>query len=402
MTFGVGKTAQALAALPDYKPKAIVISPTAVALSWEGEARRVRPDVRFTILEPSDPFRAPGENEIIWRSWGSQPESIDVPLNDVFLIGDEIHSAKSDDAQRSVRFRRLRNKCGSCWGLTATPMLGDPEDLWGVLLSLGLTGIFDHSKEKFVELCGGSPRFIWDRRMNRGRGGRRRVGYNWGNVSPLVKEMLKDVMLRRLADDVLDDLPETQEIDVPVPAPDDLRPMLDEVKRKAWENIDQDDLPPFERLSEAMAALARAKTKHFVELTDMRASKTMPILAFSAHRDPVIAVGKLKGAACITGDENMKERRKAIDAFQAGKLRILALTIATGGAGLNLQKAGGVIFCDRDYTPGMNGQALGRARRQGNVRSRVICWRLICDHVLDRHLAQILDTKSRLISQTVD
>lgn len=379
-----------------------MISPTAVALSWEAEAHRWRPDVNFSILEPSDPFRGPHDNEIIWRSWGSQPESIDVPLNDVYLIGDEVHCAKSDDAIRSERFRRLAHACHSVWGLTATPMLGDPEDLWGVILSLGLTGIFNNSKPEFVALCGGTPRFIWDKRMHRGRGGRRRIGYNWGEVSPEVKEMLKEVMLRRLADDVLDDLPETQEIDVPVPAPDDLRPMLDEVKRKAWEGIDQDTLPPFEKLSEAMAALARAKTKHFVELADTRASKNMPLLCFSAHRHPVLEVGKLKGAACITGDEDMKERRRAIDAFQAGKLRILGLTIQTGGAGLNLQKAGGVIFCDRDYTPGMNGQALGRARRQGNVRSRVICWRLITDHPLDRHLSQILDNKSRLISQTVD
>src|SRR4029077_10462724 len=116
------------------------------------------------------------------------------------------------------------------------------------------------------------------------------------------------------------------------------------------------------------------------------------------HVDPVLEIGKLKGAGAFVGTETLKERRHLVDKFQAGDLRILAMTIKTGGAGLNLQKAGGVFFIDRAYTPGDNEQAYGRARRQGNVHHRVPCWRMISDHPLDRHLSDILDRKIKMIT----
>jgi hypothetical protein len=278
-------------------------------------------------------------------------------------------------------------------------MLGNAEDLWGVLFSLGLVGeAFPEGRDFYVEMCGGKPRFT------KVRGRLKRIGFEWGEVNPAVKERLKRVMLRRLADDVLDELPEKQLIDIKVPAPESLIPFLSKVKEE-WDRVDPDKLPPFELLSEAMAALARAKTPYAVEWVDEHASDEQPLLVFSSHLDPVIAVGKLRGAAIITGEKSgpaaIRERRRVVDAFQAGKHRILAMTIQTGGAGLNLQRAAGVLFVDRDYTPGMNAQAFGRARRQGNVRERVVCWRMLSDHPLDLHLSTILDRKEVAITAAV-
>src|SRR4029077_614532 len=173
-------------------------------------------------------------------------------------------------------FRRLRAHGRSCWGLSARPMLGNPEDLWGVLFSLNLTHIFPGGRKEFIELCGGKPRFC------RVRGQLRRIGFEWGEISPEVRERLKTVMLRRLADDVLDDLPEKQEIDIPVECPADLRPFLTKVK-EAWDEVGANDMPPFELLSEAMAALARSKIVAAREHVDNMASSEMPLLVFSAH-----------------------------------------------------------------------------------------------------------------------
>jgi hypothetical protein len=382
------------------------VYPAAVALTWEAEVKRWRPDLQMTLLESGEPLRRPARREILGISYDSQPELrtdttrvVDEPLRDVHLIGDEIQYVMHESAMRSRKFRRLRLQCGWCWGLSATPMPGDPEDYWGVIVSLGLAHMFE-DRSSFVELCGGKARYIWDKKMNRGRGGLRQIGYKWGEISPEVKRRMAPVVLRRLADDVLDDLPETQEIDVPVRAPSDLVPFLTRVKEQ-WDSVSPGDLPPFELLSEAMAALARSKIPHAVELADTKASLESPLLVFSAHVDPILAVGELEGAGIITGMESLADRRRTVEKFQTGKLRILAMTIRCGGAGLNLQRAGGVLFVDRDYTPGQNAQALGRARRQGNTRSRVVCWRLISNHPLDVHLSAILDRKQRLISAAV-
>lgn len=399
---GLGKTAQALRALPSNKPRTVVVCPASVAMTWMAEVKKWRPDLSVTTGEE---LRRPREGEILVISYDSLPNLgewttrlTNDPMRDVYLIFDEVQMIKCDDALRTKKARRLRVQCKVCWGLSATPMLGDAEDLWGVLMSLGLTRIFQDSKPAFIELCGGEKRYT------KIKGRLRRIGYKWGTVSPVVKERLKEVMLRRLADDVLEQLPERHVIDLPVEAPESLIPFLTKVKEQ-WDDVDPDEMPPFELLSEAMTALARAKTPAAVEWTDEHASDDQPLLVFSAHLDPIRAVGKLKGAAMITGEDSgpraLRERRKIVDAFQAGKHRILAMTIKTGGAGLNLQRAAGVLFVDRAYTPGDNAQAYGRARRQGNIRARVFCWRMISSHPLDEHLSAILDRKEKQITAAV-
>lgn len=413
---GLGKSVISLRALPR-KPRAIVVCPASVTLTWQREVEKWRRDLYVTVGEA---LRRPRENEVLAISYDSLPDLrrgctrlIDEPLSDVFLIFDECQMIMNEGAQRTQKARSLRAQCGSCWGLSATPMLGDPEDLWGVLVSLGLAHIYG-DRATFIEMCGGSIRWIWDKRLrpyprsvcpagkckNPGYCQHRRAGYEWGEISPEVKKRLGTVMLRYLADDVLDELPERQEIELPVEAPADLVPYLNQIKEQ-WDGLDQNDLPPFELLSEARAALARSRIPAAVEFADNTASEDMPLLVFSAHVDPVLEVGKLKGAGCFVGGESAKEKERLLKAFQAGELRILAMTIKTGGAGLNLQQAGGVLFVDRDYTPTMNAQAVGRARRQGNVRKRVVVWTMVSDHALDVRLNAILTEKQRVISAAV-
>src|SRR5262249_47176877 len=159
------------------RARAIVVCPAAVMLTWEREGRFWRPDLTMTLLESGDPLRRPLEGEVLVISYDSLPELrtdstavVDEPMRDGYLIGDEIQYCMNEDAKRSRKFRRLRMQCRSCWGLSATPMPGDPEDYWGVILALGLVAAFEDFPH-FVELCGGKPRYVYDKKMNRGRGG---------------------------------------------------------------------------------------------------------------------------------------------------------------------------------------------------------------------------------------
>lgn len=396
--YGLGKSAQTLRAL-DRRDRAVVCCPASVAMTWEVEAHKFRPDLYVTV---GADLRRPNESEILIVSYDSLPDPpsgfssrlVLENMNDVTLVGDEIHMAKSADAKRTQKFRRLGNQCRRRWGLSATPMLGNPEDLWGVLVSLNIAFLCFESREEFVALCGGKKRFITDKRTHQ----LKQIGYEWGTISPEVRECLKPFMLRRLRRDVLN-LPDAHYIDVPVAAPEDLREYLDEVKEQ-WDAVGPDDMPPFELLSEAMAALARARIPQAVEYAQNMAESVGQILVFSAHVEPIQAVGKLRGCATITGETSISDRKKAVEKFQKGKTKILALTIAAGGVGLNLQNATGVLFIDRDYTPSMNAQAEGRAVRQGQ-RNNVVIARMRSDHPLDVNLQRILDNKTRMIGEAV-
>lgn len=386
----LGKTAVSLRARRK-RARVVVCCPASVTYEWAKEAAKWRPDFMVTLDEP---LRRPHENELLVISYDSLPDPprgssklVLEPMSDVDLIGDEIQMCKNDTAQRTEKFRRLAAQCGSCHGLTGTPMVGVPPDLWGVLVSLGLAHVYG-SRDRFVKLCGGKEKWMVDRST----GKRRQIGYEWGKISDEVNKILRTVMLRRKRADVLKDLPPSQYIDVPVRAPDDLREFLDRVK-DAWDEVGPHDLPPFNLLSEAMVALARSKIEAAVEWTE-RAAEQFPLLVFSAHRDPVIEVGtRVKGAGYFIGETPDAERERLIGEFKKGKLRVLAMTIKTGGMGLNLQEAGGILFVDREYSPGLNKQAEMRANRPGTKHASIVVARLISNHPLDVRLSQILDTK---------
>ncbi len=395
---GTGKTAQMLRALRRHD-RVIVVCPASVLLAWVKQVVRWRPEFRITIREA---LRKPDEGEIVAVSQDSLPEApagsrvlLSDSLSDVTLIVDECHGFKSYRAQRTKRLRKLAAQCGRVWGATATPMLGSPEDLWGVLSSLKLAGIFD-GWEEFVSLCAGKKRYMRDRKT----GALREIGHVWGTISPEVGERLRKVMLRRTVAEVLPELPPKRYVDVPVPAPDDLREFLDSVKA-GWDAVEDGDLPPFELLSEARAALARSRIPAALEYV-RETAEAMPLLVFSSHVDPILAMKAIPNTGCITGQTSLADRNHLIDMFQAGMLRVLALTIDAGGVGLTLTAAGGVVFIDRDYTPALNSQAEGRAVRFGQEHQSVLIARLVSDHPLDERMNEILDEKQRLISAAID
>jgi len=396
---GLGKSCQILRALPR-RARVIIVCPASVILVWEAEIASWRPDLKVTVGEE---LRRPDEGEILLISYDSLPDVpastfslVLEPMGDVYLVLDEAHMVKSDNAQRTTKVRMLGHQCGHVWGATGTPMLGTPPDLWGVLLSLGLAHVFG-SLDHFIELCGGKPKWRYDKRQGRAV----RCGYEWGKISPAVRETLATVMLRRRRADVLKDLPPEHVIDVPVRAPEDLTAFLDRVK-DAWDDVGADDLPPFELLSEARAALARSKIPALLDLVG-EASESFPLLVFSAHVDPILAVAEKfgKDACVLMGGESAADRRRAVEGFKAGRKRILAMTIKAGGAGLNLQEAGGMVFCDEEWTPGLNDQARARASRPGQKHARITIWRLVSSHPVDVRLAEILDEKRRLQGEAI-
>lgn len=409
---GLGKSAQTLRALPK-RGRTILIAPASVLSVWELEVPKFRPDLRIDV---DTDLRRPDIGEIVAVSYDSlpepyrsspraQPRMLLEPTDDVTLVLDEVHKVKSGSAQRTQKTRLLAAQCARVWGLTGTPMYGDPEDLWGVLVSLGLDKtVFPGGWSELVQLCGGKKRIIWDKRTKC----RREAGYVWGDVSPEVKTRLRaQAMLRRTAADpeVEIELPAIRYIDVPVRAPEELRRTLDGISEHVWAETKPGELPPFDLLATARAALAESRIPAAIEWVT-NTCPSMPLLVFSAHEAPALAVGSMKlpdgyKAAALTGATPQRQRGQLVADFQAGKIRVLSMTIAAGGEGLNLYEAGAELFIDLDYTPSMNRQAERRFARPGQKRKRVTVYRMVSDHPLDVRVLEILDEKSRVIAAAI-
>jgi SNF2 family DNA or RNA helicase len=367
---GVGKSVQALRAL-ERSARAIVVCPMSVCIAWRKQRDLWRPDLSFSMGR----LRRPRAGELVVLSGDSLPEprrgssSLSTEsLRGVTVIIDEAHMFKSDGAARTERLRMLTRQVDRVWALDGTPMLGVPLDLYGVLESIGVESIYP-SRDAFIAACGG--------RRVRGRG---EEAWEWGDVSPEVRAALAPVMLRRTRKEVLPHLPERQYVDVPIPAPDELRTYTDAAR--ARRKLAESRIP---------AALDWAQN----------CASSIPCLVFSAHREPVIAVGTLERAGYFTGTTPLPERARLVDAFQRGDLRILGITLDAGGAGLTLTAAGAVLFVDRDFTPSVNEQAESRPLRPGQAHQSILIARMMCDHPLDVRREAALVEKARLIGAIV-
>ncbi len=401
---GCGKTIQALTALPsgDERKGVLVVCPAVAKGTWLKETRKWRPDLIPSALSGRNSFRWPRPGELLVTNFDILPEESALPgLADegITLIADEAHKLKNYSAARTKRFRAVReavvNKKGRCWGLTGTPLMNEPPELWGVLSSLGLAQECFGSFRQFAEMFG--PR-------------KTKWGTEWGMPSAEVAVRLPRVMLRRTREEVLPDLPvktwTTYECDLSRHAACRVRDAAFEAVGQSVEaevkTLGADELPDFQKFSGTRAALAESKIPALFELLDARDASADPIIVFSAHRAPVAAVVERYGDAWaqITGDTSPEERSRIETDFQAGKYRGLVATIQAVGVALTLTRAHEEIFVDRCWTPADNAQAEDRCCRIGQTNG-VLVTDLVARHPLDEHVYAVLMRKQALIDATL-
>lgn len=413
---GLGKTVQALISAPDGAP-ILVVAPAAVKGVWRRETRRWRPDLGWPIvLSGRKSFKWPIPGDIIVTNYDILPELTNIgtkeqpryalpewlpePRAGTVLIFDECHMLKNPKAKRTVASRLIsqavRKAGGFAWGLTGTPLLNRPPELWHVL------SVLDVAKEAFGT-----------------RGNFKALFNPWTNEpDPAVAHRLREVSLMRRRKEVMPDLPTKTYRDVSVPIDADTRKLADELTRKLLDSgIDLTKIQSVAELvastkntpitigeiSTVRAALAQAKTGKLLELVEEHEAEEKPVVVFCYHRGPIDAIAKRPGWVKVTGAETGLERTRIVEQFAQGRLKGIACTIRAAGIGIDgLQRASHeVIFVDLDWTPGWNQQSEDRVCRIGQDRG-VIITTLIADHLMDRKVIELLSAKTRVIEHSVN
>ncbi len=398
---GLGKTAQTLCAMGT---AAVVACPAVVKTNWEDEcdlsAPRTAP--HGAVRPRQFPLAARG------RSGDHQPrhlpnaaqlKRLGDPPERMTLVADECHSYKNHKTQQTQRWRAMRRKvlrvAGQTWGLSGTPLKNRPKDLWGTLQSFGLGKASFGNWFQFVRCFNGKKKH-WG-------------GHEWRTLSDRQKaeigQRLRNVMLRRLKYDVLDDLPPRmppKKVRVKITGEAvracdavakalqavgvDLETATAAVLRSALKGA------AFEELSRARMALAAAKYPYAAELLDLYEEQDVPVLLFSAHKSPVDAAGARPGWFKIHGDTSADERGAIKKRFQAGEGRGVAMGILSAGVGLTLHRASNGVFVDRAWAPTENEQAICRMERIGQ-KSSVQVTDVVAQHPLEARLWQLLAEK---------
>lgn len=406
---GLGKTIQALAALPA-KGRAIVSCPAAVKGVWKFEIGRWRPDFKITVLKGRGTFRVPAESEIIILNPELLPDEVPADLPEgLVLIVDEAHMFKGRTTARTRRLRELgaavKKLGGRIWLLTGTPLLNRPSELWNVLENADLAREAFGSYKRFSGLFDAAH----------------------GGGSDELARCLRKVALMRRRDEVLPDLPGKTYAQVTFDdydtktkaALDRLQTILEECgyfdrvqvgieevagAERAFDVDAQEDEGrgrkgriPFEEIARIRALVASAKIPTMAAVIEEYEAAEEPLVVFSAHKAPVEVAGKRPGWALITGDTKPEDRTKIVADFQAGRLKGVALTIRAGGVGLTLTYGCTVLFVDEEWTPALNSQAEDRTCRIGQNRP-VVVKSIVAAHPIDERLHELLHLKAGYVS----
>ena len=104
----------------------------------------------------------------------------------------------------------------------------------------------------------------------------------------------------------------------------------------------------------------------------------------------------------ITGAQDSDERQRAIDDFQAGKIKWILFTAQAGGVGVTLTKARRLVMLQRPWSLVDYKQALDRVHRIGSeIHDSIIITDYVTEGSIEERVIQALDVKSDNFEQIV-
>jgi SWI/SNF-related matrix-associated actin-dependent regulator 1 of chromatin subfamily A len=395
---GLGKTRQAIIALRESAPTGVflVICPASLKLNWAREIRLIYPDARIEVLGVAGEVHPQPQWVIV--NYDLLARNSDrlrrVPWTGVVL--DEAHFIKnasqrssqalkilgvSDDKRAEVAGPRL------VFLLTGTPMPNRPRDLFNLLRAVG-----HPAARSFLSFA-------------RQYCGAYRNDYGWvtdgaSNLAEL-NLLLKEVMLRRKKDEVLD-LPPKIRSWVPLQISGEAAWNANEGFINWFLAADAtrpNDTEFLARLTKLRLALHKAKHAACAERIKDVVASGQKVLVFTSYTEGITRHKKTLGdaAVTITGADNATQRMKAMDAFQKDPTVTVALcNLIAGGVGLNLTAATHVIFQDLDWVPANHLQAEDRCYRIGQDKQVTVEY-LLAKGTLDGYIARLLEAKLALV-----
>lgn len=337
------------------------------------------------------------------------------------LVADEVHYCKSESAQRSKALYSIPAKRKV--GLTGTPIVNKPAELWPIISWLD------------PETWHRKKTFYLKRYCNANFNG---YGYQTGGAAidrlPELQETLRrTIMIRRLKNDVLKELPPKMRQVIEVEASGESA----RVVQAEWELFGnaQSALDPFraavelakteddeEAYRSAVAALKEAQGVQFTNMAKARKEAAMAkvpfvvdhirsavessgkVVVFAHHHCVVDALREAfpRESVALTGQTKMQDRAAAVDRFQSdGSCTVFIGSIMAAGVGLTLTAASHVVFAELDWVPGNVSQAEDRCHRIGQ-RDTVLVQHLALEGSVDAAMANTIVRKQKAIDAALD
>lgn len=317
----------------------------------------------------------------------------------IMCIADEMHKMKNPQADQTKGFLKCQPKYRL--GMTGTPLMNDPLDLYVILKWLGYETHAFYSFKKYYCIMGGF-------------GGYEIIGYK--NMEQL-NAQIQDIMLRRKKEDVFD-LPEKTYIDEYVDMLPKQAIVYKEVESDIKSHIDMIDMSnnPLASLirlrqatgypgilsSEIKDSAKLDRMEDIVEETIANGKKCIIFSNWTQMTDAIYERLSRYMPALITGETKDNVRQGLVEEFQTNKLsKIIIGTIGAMGTGLTLTAGTVVIFLDEPWNKALFEQAVDRAHRVGTTEN-VTIYSIMCKNTIDERIHDIIYKKGQLSDMIID
>jgi SNF2 family DNA or RNA helicase len=399
---GLGKTLQALALILTRAPDGptLVVAPTSVATNWMAEAERFAPTLRIKLFGGGDReamLREAGAFDVIVASYGLLQLEAErfAAVRWHTIVLDEAQAIKNAATRRSQAVMALRG--GFRMVATGTPLENHLGELWNLFrfINPGLLGSSDQFNLRFA----GPIEKAQDKRAELAARTR-------------LRRLTQPFILRRTKAQVLSELPPRTEIVVPVELSQEETALYESLRRDALDRLATLEAPQNQKSIQILAEMMKlrraccnpqlvapdsgirsSKLETFARLLDELLENRHKALVFSQFVDHLSLIRAHLDARGIRyqyldGSTPMQERKRRVDAFQAGDGDLFLISLKAGGVGINLTAADYVIHMDPWWNPAVEDQASDRAHRMGQQRP-VTIYRLVTRHTIEEGIVEL-------------
>lgn len=326
------------------------------------------------------------------------------------VIFDEAHRMKDARAKQTRAAWAVAHQAKFRYLATGTPTGDNIGDLWALLH--GIEKTWFPAKTRFIDRYAQTTLNFF--------GGSAVVGIN-----PVHKEelfQLIDPLMRRVPKEAaLPQLPEKMPVQIRhTPMTAKQKKAYDQMQQTMLARLDDmllaapNALSQLTRLLQFAAAYAEiddagnvkltnpsAKIDDMVDLLEEMGDKPLVVAAVSRQLIELASkrLTDLKiSHGLITGSQSSFERKQAVDDFQAGRLRVIMLTLGAGAEGITLTRADTMLFMQEDFSEIKNSQARDRIYRIGSEghQSIRIIKQVTPDSVEERKLLLLEEKQCRM------
>ena len=394
---GLGKTIQIIALIkadPEKKPS-LIVCPKSLVFNWLSEFARFDGETEVKQIYGTEAQRSEIIAAIDYHKKAVYVTSYDSLRNDIGKYTGEFNYGVLDEAQFIKNVHALKTKSvkelhvSHRFALTGTPIENSVVDLWS---------IFDYILPGYFEELSAFK----------------------GSDAAVIAKKAAPFILRRVKEDVLDDLPAKYERILSADMSSGQRKLYDALRMDARNRLDEggkafDLLPYLTRLRQVCVDPGMFVADYQDGSGKIDTLRTLipeylqaghRILIFSQFVKALESVNRCLQelnipAYFLSGATPAKERIELMEAFNSGSgTDVFLISLKAGGTGLNLTGADTVIHLDPWWNVAAENQASDRTHRIGQTRNVEVI-KLIAENSIEQRVVELQDLKKDVISQVI-